>query len=187
MRKLYTVLLFVVLSACGGIHNKNNTIVSKQKNTKIDCTAVARNLLEEKVYYPLGIIGEVEPVYIKDMVSSFPARIDTGAETSSIDVYNIKEFERDGESWVSFNIKNKDTNEEKFFEKKIIRKTQIKRQKGGNEKRIVVNMEIKIGDQLLTKEFTLGNREKFEYQVLIGRNILRGLAVVDVGIENSLN
>ena len=48
-------------------------------------------------------------------------------------------------------------------------------------------MEIKIGNQLFTKEFNLGNREKFNYQVLIGRNILNGLAVVDVSVKNTLN
>ena len=117
----------------------------------------------------------------------FYARIDTGAETSSIDAFNIKEFERDGEPWVSFDVKNRKTKEKRTFEKKIVRKTFIKRQQGENEKRIVVNMEIKIGNQLFTKEFNLGNREKFNYQVLIGRNILSGLAVVDVSIKNSLN
>ncbi len=149
--------------------------------------AISRNKLKEKIYYPLGIIGEVEPTYLRDMESVFPARIDTGAETSSIDAQNVKEFERDGESWVSFDIENRATKEKKSFEKKIVRKTTIKRQQGGDEKRVTVNIEIKMGNQYFNKEFTLANREKFEYQVLIGRNILNGLAVVDVGIKNSLN
>ena len=100
---------------------------------------------------------------------------------------NIKEFERDGESWVLFDIENRATKERKTFKKKIVRKTTIKRQQGGDEKRITINMDIKMGNQYFNKEFTLANREKFEYQVLIGRNILNGLAVVDVGIRNSLN
>ena len=116
----------------------------------------------------------------------FLARIDTGAETSSIDVSNIKEFERDGESYVSFDIDNSITKEKKSFEKKIKRRVNIKRQ-NINEKRLVVEMEMKMGNQLFKKEFTLADREKFDYQVLIGRNVLNGLAVVDVGIKNSLN
>jgi len=150
-------------------------------------SANSRNKLNEKVFYPLGIIGEVEPTYLRNMVSVFPARIDTGAETSSLDAKNVKEFERDSESWVSFDVENRATGEKKTFEKKIARKTTIKRQQGGDEKRITVNMEIKMGNQYFNKEFTLSNREKFEYQILIGRNILNGLAVVDVGIKNSLN
>ena len=190
MKKEYIALLFLFLSACCNIDNKRGIDIGMcpvPKSPTVDCESTARKLLKEKVYYPLGIIGEVEPIYIKDMASVFPARIDTGAETSSIDAINVKEFERDGESWVSFDIENKATKERKTFEKKITRKATIKRQQGGDERRITVAMEIKAGNQLFIKEFTLANREKFEYQVLIGRNILNGLAVVDVGIKNSLN
>ena len=190
MKKIYIVPIIALLAAGCSVENKRSMGVSiRQDNTKpaVDCQKVARDLLKEKVYYPLGIIGQSEPVYLKDMKTAFPARIDTGAETSSIDASNIKEFERDGESWVAFDVENRITKEKKRFEKKIARRTTIKRQQGGDEKRLVVNMEIKMGDQLFTKEFTLGNRKKFEYQVLIGRNILNGLAIVDVAIKNSLN
>lgn len=181
------VLFFLFLTACcNNVKNINTTT----KNTVIDqesfCENVARKDIKADVYYPLGIIGEVEPVYLKDIDSVFYARIDTGAETSSIDAFNIREFERDGEPWVSFDVKNRETKEKMTFEKKIVRKTFIKRQQGEDEKRIVVDMEIKIGNQLFIKEFSLGNRKKFNYQVLIGRNILNGLAVVDVAIKNSL-
>ena len=188
MRKEFLFLMFLSLSACGTfVNNKKDISMCPVPNdTPETLQNASRNLLKNKVYYSLGIIGQVEPVYLKDMISVFPARIDTGAETSSIDAQNIKEFERDGEPWVSFEIKNRDTRETKIFEKKISRKTTIKRQKGGNERRITVEMEIRMGNQYFTKEFTLANREKFEYQVLIGRNILNGLAVVDVGIENTL-
>ena len=49
----------------------------------------------------LGIIGAVEPIYMLPMKTPFAARIDTGAENSSLDVDNMKTFERDGEKWVS--------------------------------------------------------------------------------------
>lgn len=147
----------------------------------------AREALGEKVYYSLGIIGEVEPVYLRGLASVFPARIDTGATTSSIDAKNIKEFERDGVAWVSFEVENRLTKEKMTFEKRINGITHIDRQASDNERRIKVNMEIKIGNQEFIKEFTLANREKFEYQVLIGRNILNGLAVVDTSIKNTLN
>lgn len=179
------ILILLILSACYNTTKTVDTITTTVP--KKSCQDIAREEIKSDVYYPLGIIGEVEPVYLKDMNSVFYARIDTGAETSSIDAINVKEFERDGEPWVSFDVENKDTKEKKTFEKKIVRKVSIKRQLNDNEKRIVVNMEIKIGNQLFTKEFNLGKREKFNYQVLIGRNILNGLAVVDVSIKNSLN
>ena len=42
-----------------------------------------------KVQTHAPIIGGVERVYIEDVKTPFHARIDTGAETSSIDVQNI--------------------------------------------------------------------------------------------------
>ena len=188
MKKYILFIIFLSLNSCYNISKNNNiSMCPIPGDTPETLKTIARNKLKEKVYYPLGIIGEVEPTYLRDMNSVFPARIDTGAETSSIDVQNIKEFERDGESWVLFDIENRATKERKTFKKKITRKTTIKRQQGGDEKRITINMDIKMGNQYFNKEFTLANREKFEYQVLIGRNILNGLAVVDVGIRNSLN
>ena len=185
------ILILLLLSACcNNLKDIEQPIIKQpiiNKEKEENCRELARKSIEKDIFYPLGIIGEVEPVYLKDIKSVFYARIDTGAETSSVDASNIKEFERDGESWVSFDIVNRETGEKKTFEKKIVRKTTIKRQQGEDERRIVVNMEIKIGNQLFTKEFNLGNREKFNYQVLIGRNILNGLAVVDVSIKNSLN
>ena len=50
----------------------------------------------------LGIIGEVEPIYMLPMKAPIVARIDTGATTSSIDADNITPFERDG--WNSFSV-----------------------------------------------------------------------------------
>ena len=54
------------------------------------------------VKQPLKVIGEVEPVYFLPMKSPFLSRIDTGAETSSVDADHVVSFERDGEKWVAF-------------------------------------------------------------------------------------
>lgn len=117
--------------------------------------------------------------------SSFPARIDTGAETSSIDVGKFKTFERDGEKWVSFDLDHNGTGEKLHFEKKIKRRTSIRRI-NGDEHRVVVNMDIKMGKDIINADFTLADREKFTYQVLIGRNILSGRFIVDPSTENTL-
>ena len=134
----------------------------------------------------LGVIGAVEPVYFLPMKSPFEARIDTGAENSSVDVTSLKTFERDGEKWVSFILTNDDTGETHRFEKKVVRQTVIKR-KHKDEKRLVVNMDVKFGSEIITAVFSLADREKFEYQALIGRNILTGRAIVDTSVSHTLN
>lgn len=136
--------------------------------------------------HPLGIIGEIEPIYILPMKTPFEARIDTGAENSSIDVENIRHFERDGEKWVSFIVKNEQNGEVHRFEKKIEKTTTIKRLHK-SEKRLIVTMDVKFGDQIINALFSLANREKFEYQALIGRNILTGRAIVDTSLSHTLN
>ncbi len=136
--------------------------------------------------HSLGIIGAVEPVYVLPMKAPLAARIDTGAETSSIDVSNLKSFERDGDKWVSFTIVNRDTGETHRFEKEVVRQTTITRI-NVHEKRLVVMLDVKLGNEIVSAEFSLANREKFEYQALIGRNILTGRAIVDTALENTLH
>ncbi len=135
--------------------------------------------------HPLGTIGAVEPIYFLPMKTPFIARIDTGAETSSIDIENQNFFERDGESWVAFDLVNKNSGEKQHFEKKIAKQKKVKRIEA-SEERVIVPMNVKFGGKILKSNFSLANREKFNYQALIGRNILTGLAVVDTSLSNTL-
>ena len=127
----------------------------------------------------LEIIGGVEPVYFLPIKAPLAARIDTGAETSSVGVTNMRTFERDGEKWVAFDINGT------HFEKRVQRKVSIRRIEG-NEQRVSVNMDIKIGGELINAEFTLADRSKFEYKGLIGRNVLSGRFIVDQSLEHTL-
>ena len=136
--------------------------------------------------HSLGVIGAVEHVYILPMKTPFEARIDTGAVGSSIDVTDMHKFERDGEKWVSFVLVNETNGETHRFEKPIEKKVSIKRAHK-DEKRVVVMMDIKIGNEIVNAEFSLADREKFDYQALIGRNILAGRAVVDCSITHTLH
>lgn len=128
----------------------------------------------------LETIGGVEPVYFLPLAAPLAARIDTGAETSSVGVSNMRTFERDGEKWVAFDINGT------HFEKRVSRRVTIRRIEG-NEQRISVYMDIKIGGELINAEFTLADRSKFEYRGLIGRNILSGRFIVDPSQEHTLH
>lgn len=137
--------------------------------------------------HSLGVIGEVEPIYMLPMKTPFAARVDTGATVSSIDADNIKPFERDGEKWVAFDLINRKNGEKYHFEKKVQKITEIKRLYV-SEKRYVVEMNIRLGKEVLSNvRFNLAQRDKFDYQALIGRNILNGRALVDTSLSNTLN
>lgn len=47
-------------------------------------------------------------------------------------------------------------------------------------------MPVSFGGEKFVSEFTLAKRERFEYQVLIGRNILSGRAIVDTSLSHTL-
>lgn len=53
-----------------------------------------------------------------------------------------------------------------------------------SERRPVIKLGITIGNVNQTAEFTLSNRSHLDFQVLVGRNILKDVMVVDVSQEN---
>ena len=135
---------------------------------------------------PLGIIGETEVGYLPDFTVPFEARIDTGATTSSIDARDVRTFERDGRKWVSFRVFARSGGESKEYELPVARTVRIKQHGGESLERISVMLTFRMGHLTLEREFTLTDRSKFEYPVLVGRNIINGIAAVDPSRRNVL-
>jgi hypothetical protein len=127
-----------------------------------------------------SIIGEIEWVSIEPESIRQKARIDTGAQTTSIGVIAQQKYERDGEDWIAFTIKNRQTGEETELKRRITRIVQIKRHNAPSVERYVVKLDLKLGSLSQATEVSLADREQFEFPVLIGRNFLDGMASVDV-------
>lgn len=169
------IVLLIVCCTCGcSFHqgvNLSSTTAPEKSNMKSQ--------------YPLGIIGETEQVYVENVPVLLSARIDTGATTSSIGAKNIQLFERDRKEWITFELQIPNYHETIKLSKPIIRKVSIKRS-GASEVRYVVPLTIKMGNLVITEEFSLGDRQKFKHPVLIGRNILYQRAMVDVSLRDTL-
>jgi|TARA_R100000049_G_C1956404_1_gene112586 hypothetical protein len=132
------------------------------------------------------IVGEVEKFYLADPGLIYTARIDSGAETSSIHAQNIKRFERDGSNWVRFDVPVPGTDYEQWvtLEREISRRVRIIQSAADEaERRVVVELQFAIGDHQQVAEFTLADRTNLTHEVLIGRNILRDVMLIDVGKE----
>lgn len=132
------------------------------------------------------IVGEVEKFYLADPGLIYTARIDSGAETSSIHAQNIKRFERDGSNWVRFDVPVPGTDYEQWItlEREISRRVRIIQSAADEaERRVVVELQFAIGDHQQVAEFTLADRTNLTHEVLIGRNILRDVMLIDVGKE----
>lgn len=135
----------------------------------------------------LPIVGEVEQVEVNPMGISYEARIDTGAESSSVHAENIQLVERDGEKFILFSLLDPKTSTMVEVERKLQRRVLIKQKDGEPERRYVVKLWLTLGDIKERVDVTLSDRSDFTYRLLVGRNLLTDTAIVDVSRHHTLN
>lgn len=125
------------------------------------------------------LIGRVEWVEFPDLNLRYRARIDTGAKTTSVHAYDIKEEIRDGQMWVNFKTKDEDGKEVELS-RKVETVQKVANAGGASTKRYVVREKVKLGDVTREISLNLNDREKMTYKFLVGRNFLLGSFTVDV-------
>ncbi len=132
----------------------------------------------------LAEIGWLEFVEIEKGKLRLDAKIDTGADVSSINAKSIRKITRDDEEWVLIVLAN-NNGKEIVLEKPVIRYARIKRKQAESIERPVIHLEICIGNIVKTVEVNLSKRKNFKYKMLIGRNYLRGAYLVDSSKEHT--
>ena len=126
------------------------------------------------------VVGEMERVWIDPPGVSLTARVDTGAHSSSLHAENLVEFERDGDDWVRFDVVADDSNT--TLERPVTRYVRVFQQADPvGTRRPVVAVRLRLGDVQDSFEFTLADRSHLNFQMLLGRNFLTDMALVDVG------
>jgi hypothetical protein len=124
-------------------------------------------------------IGEVEDVILMPSGVRLPARIDTGAATSSLDAReltvknNIAEF-RLPKMYGGLQLRLP------VIEWQKIRSADFR------ERRPVVEITFCIGPKLIRAQVTLNDRSTVTYPLIIGRNVLKDKFVVDCMHSNCL-
>ncbi len=162
---------------------KKEPVAPAQPKPKTECKKPEK---KAKSSHDLPVLGQIETAVIMPEALVLKARIDTGATTSSIGVENLEQYERDGKPWVKFSIKDPKTGKPKEFNLKRKRKVKIKQHGSDSVRRPVVKLRVVIGKIDQVREFTLADRESFDYPVLIGRNYLMDTAIVDVSRKNAV-
>ncbi|MCW9013162.1 MAG: RimK/LysX family protein [Gammaproteobacteria bacterium] len=127
---------------------------------------------------PLTTIGWIESVKILPEGLELEAKIDTGADNSSLDITDWQKLNRDGNPWIRFTVIN-NSGHTQVFERPLERYTRIKRKGTEPLKRPVVNMLICIGNQQFLTPVNLAKRKNFKYRMLIGRSFLKQRFLVD--------
>lgn len=125
---------------------------------------------------PLFKAGHIEVAEVEGM--SFPVKLDTGADVSSINAKDIKRFQKDSKDMVSFTYEN-DLGMTKAFTREVVDVMRITAKKGekANE-RPVVEMHVKLGELEKKIRVNLQDRGRFHYSMILGKNFLKHGAVV---------
>jgi len=135
---------------------------------------------EEKEEREILVAGWLERIILQPWGIKLRAKLDTGAKTSSLHVEDIERFERDGKEWVRFHTTDPDEKSQlKTIEAPLIRDVKIKRHKQKPQTRPVVEMTFCLDGNIYTSEFSLTDRGRFHYPVLLGRRLLQQGILVD--------
>ncbi|WP_236645369.1 ATP-dependent zinc protease family protein [Aidingimonas lacisalsi] len=136
-------------------------------------------------YRDKQVLGRSEWVGFPDIGTYLKARIDSGANTSSISARDITPFERDGEDWVRFKLALDDDQavvedvRDAWIEAPVERQVRIM-QASGTETRPVISLLMTLGPIREHVDFTLSDRRNMSFPILLGRRFMMDIAIVDV-------
>ncbi len=128
------------------------------------------------------LTGWREWVALPDLgIDWIKAKIDTGARTSSLHAYDLREFEREGEEWVRFTVRpwQESQADAVRVEFPVHDRRAVRSSSGHAQERIVVQLVIRLVDREVLSEVTLSRRDEMGFRMLIGREALRNGFIVD--------
>jgi D-alanine-D-alanine ligase-like ATP-grasp enzyme len=121
---------------------------------------------------PLIKLGRSEFVdFPNHDILQIPARVDTGAAVSALHASLIKETSSGGLSFISF---------DKRITTRSFTKRAVQTSTGQVQIRYMVKLPVSVKGRKVIASFTLANRSKQSYPILIGRNIISRKFIVDV-------
>ena len=128
----------------------------------------------------LPVIGWRELVDLPTLgLPPIPAKIDSGARTSSLHGSVIEQFDRDGEQFVRFSVNFGGLDH--LCEAVHVDLRGITSSNGEAQQRFVIKVPMIIGEKRFRAEVTLADRSQMKFPMLIGRSALRRRFTVDSG------
>ncbi|GAB6068992.1 hypothetical protein JCM30760_00890 [Thiomicrorhabdus hydrogeniphila] len=120
------------------------------------------------------VIGWVEDItfYANGKEITLPAKIDSGADHSSLHATNILVFKKNNQRWIKFT-----TEHNLVLQIPLYKETKIKTKKVGHQTRPVILLEACIAGKIREIEVSLVNRSHFTKPLLIGRSALQGVLI----------
>ncbi len=132
----------------------------------------------------LPVIGSVEEAILLPWGLRARARIDTGAAVSSVDARSVRVRTVKGKKVVQF-VLACDKGQQSALELPLAGYRRVATSDSASERRPLVELEVCIAGRRVQAEFTLNDRSRMEYHLLIGRNILAGRFLVDAALQHT--
>ena len=135
------------------------------------------------------IIGSEEWCALPQLgIPAIKMRVDSGAKTSVVHAFNIHAFKRGTAAWVSFDVHPLQNNRKVSLrcEAPVVDRRMVKNTSGASEKRYVIKVPMRLGDQVWDIELTLSNRDSMGYRMLLGREAMTGRILVDPAASMNL-
>lgn len=131
-----------------------------------------------------SIIGWREWVVLPELgTPPIKAKVDTGARTSALHAFHIKEFTREGVEFVKFFVHPVQHRRKPQFEceAKVLERRCVTSSTGHKEFRYVIETILEMGGHQWPIELTLTNRDELGFRMLVGRQAIRSKFIVDPG------
>ncbi len=161
-----------------------------EKVTRIACPPVAAQAshvakpAKEQPDTDKLIIGLRENILLTGVNLVMSAKISPQLNHSILDARNIQMFERNSEEWVRFTLYNPENNEPHVLERKLQGFQNIQGANKTQERRPTVEIRFAVGKLKQKGQFVLADRSHSDFRMLVGRNLLRDVMLVDVSGEN---
>ena len=116
-------------------------------------------------------------------IGQINAKIDTGAKSSAIHAFRIREMMFDGREYAEFYLHpvQRRKRPEILCSAPIVDRRVIRSSNGQEEERYVVATRLRLGGRLWKIDLTLTNRDAMGFRLLIGRDALRRKFLIDPG------
>lgn len=128
------------------------------------------------------IIGRLEEIALPELgIGQLTARVDSGAQTSSLHVDNIKKIKLSGKPAIEFDLHPEfyDIDNIIHCQALVHDIRQVKSSNGTSEQRFVIQTKAVLGEHSWPIEITLTNRSDMTYLMLIGRQALGDKFYID--------
>lgn len=130
------------------------------------------------------VIGWREWLRLPDLgVDRIKVKVDTGARTSALHADAMKIVERGGRRFVEFVVHpiQRSPKNEVHTRAELVEERRVRSSNGQEELRPVIHTHIDVGGEVWPIEVTLTRRDVMGFRMLLGRQAVRGHAVVDPG------